>query len=95
MKNATDLQLVEEFLTDNLWFLEMDSGIRIRGCSIKVEPSGFLVVLKGKSAEGPVVAFMGKSSLNKVVAALRTEAGRNALRWRQDKFAFDNLEKNG
>ena len=58
-KDLTNDQIIDEFFKNGLWFVDWPKPIRLTGVSVKVEPTGYLVILKGITAEGPVVAFKG------------------------------------
>ena len=88
------LLVLEEFYAQKIWFLKLEDGKRIYGASIKVEPSGYLLVLKARSAEGPQVAFIGGGTLDGLRKKLLAFGGDNQPRWRQDKFALDRLGEN-
>jgi hypothetical protein len=79
----------DDLFTRGVWVQEWPGGVRLQGVSIKVKWGEYLVILKGVSAEGPMVAFMGASSLLKLVDSLGTPQGRDAVRWRPDKFRLD------
>lgn len=87
------LASIEEFMTRKIWFADNLGVRRLTGFSVKVEPNGFLAILKGISAEGPVVAFMSVPSLEKLFRSLTTTEGLEALKWRPDKFALDKLSE--
>ena len=85
------LQVLEEFLARGMWFLELGEGVRVSGATIKVEPSGYLLVLKARSAEGPKVAFVGAGTLDGMRRKLVSGAQQGTLAWRVDQFALDRL----
>lgn len=85
------LLVVEEFYAQKLWFLDLGSGVRVYGATLKIEPSGYLLVIKARSAEGPQVAFVGAQSLAAVRNKLLQAEGNGSLVWRTDKFALDGL----
>lgn len=88
-KELTRDQLVDEFFKTSLWFVEWPSPIRLTGVTVKIEPTGYLLILKGITAEGPVVAFKGARSLWGACTDLRTKDTRYNITWRPDKYALD------
>lgn len=86
------LLVLEEFFAQKIWFLELGMGIRVHGCSIKVEPQGYLLVIRARSAEGPKVAFVGKSTLDGLRRHLLGLDGTDTLKWRDDQFALDRMQ---
>lgn len=92
VKNGLDKLLVlEEFFAQKIWFLDVGEGVRICGATIKVEPSGYLLVLKGRSSEGPKVSFVGAGSLSGIRSKLLANALNGGVKWRVDQYALDRL----
>lgn len=93
MSSLDKLEVLEDFFTQPVWFLEFGEGRRLVGITVKVEPQGYLAVLKCISPEGPQVAFVGSSSLDGVRRKLRDAAHRGEIRWRDDKYKLDKNHK--
>ena len=91
LEGPDKLLVVEEFFAQKIWFLDVGEGVRVCGASIKVEPSGYLLVLKGRSAEGPKVTFIGAGTIEGIRRKLLNSAENGGPEWRVDKFAFDRL----
>lgn len=92
MQDELDKLLVlEEFYAQKIWFLDFGDGRRLHGASIKIEASGYLLILKARSSEGPVVAFVGAGSLSKIRSKLLGFEGNGTLKWRADQYALDGL----
>lgn len=91
MDKLDKLLVLEEFFARKMWFLDLGDGRRVSGASIKVEPSGYLLVLKARSAEGPQVAFVGASSISGIRSKLLASGLTETLKWRIDQFALDRL----
>jgi len=89
MAELDKLGLVNEWFTYSMWISDWTPVSRLVGCSLKVETSGYLAILKGISAEGPMVAFVGEKSLVKLFEKLRSAKVRENLVWRPDIYAFD------
>ncbi len=60
------LRVLDDFLQNQIWFTDVGALRRLTGVTIKVEPSGYLAVIKAVTAEGPEVAFMGFSQIDKL-----------------------------
>lgn len=92
MQDELDKLLVlEEFYGQKLWFLDLGGDQRVYAASIKVEPSGYLLILRARSAEGPQVAFVGARSLSEIRRKVLGFEGNSTLKWQADKFALDGL----
>lgn len=89
MDSLDKVQVLDEFFRQKVWFVDCGDSRRIVGVSIKVEPNGYLAIIKAISPEGPQVAFLGKKSLDKIRTALLSSDGRGALRWRIDEYQLD------
>lgn len=89
MDKLDKLVTLDEFFQQKVWFLDFGPTIRLVGVTIKVEPTGYLAILRAITAEGPKVAFLGKKGLDKLRTALLDESGRDAIRWRDDKYKLD------
>lgn len=89
------LSIVNEWLTRSLWIEGIGQHKKLTGVSIKVQPTGLLMILKAISPEGPVIAFVGGSSLEDIMRKVKATIADGGVRWREDRFAFDNLVKNG
>lgn len=85
------LVVLEEFFAQKLWFLELGDGRRVSGASIKIEASGYLLIIKARSAEGPQVAFVGAGSLTGIRSKLLLAENGSSLKWRADQYALDRL----
>lgn len=95
VKSVGKLQRWSHFLGHSVW-LEAPAGVsRLNEIRFKITPGAVLAILKGYSAEGPVVAFIGARSLVDLHAKLGTKIALEGLKWRPDRFALDDLEKNG
>lgn len=79
----------DDLCRTNLWLQGMDQGLRIMGVTIKVESTGYLVVVKAISAEGPKVAFVGCKGIEQVYRELQQVASLPPKKWREDVFALD------
>lgn len=84
-----EIASVCEWFRNNLWFVDWPGGERLVGLTIKVEPTGYLLILRFISAEGPKVGFYGCQSLEKAFRALSSSTAREAIRLRPDKYALD------
>lgn len=82
----------DEFFTRKIWLLDWEDGVTFDGLSIKVGFDELVAVVKGHTAEGPVVAFMAKRGWASLYNTLSTPQGRASLRWRPDKYRLDNFE---
>jgi len=80
---------VDYFFANKVWFLDFGDPVRLVGLNLKMQPGSVFCILKGITAEGPVVAFYGKESLEKLWRGLSDKNARLSLPWRADKFAFD------
>lgn len=78
-----------EFFRSKLWYVDWQNGERLIGCSLKVEPTGYLAILKFISAEGPKVGFCGGKTIEGVFRTLSSDAGRKAIKLREDQYALD------
>lgn len=83
------LRNLEEFFATRMWFTEFEEPIRLTGVSIKVEPTGYLVILKGITAEGPRVAFVGVKQLDLFRRIMLGQVDHKVIKWRLDRFAID------
>lgn len=86
MDKLDKLLVLEEFFSQVVWFLDFGPSLRVVGASIKVEPTGYLLVLRAKSAEGPQVAFVGARTLDKLRTEVLDRAGSERLKWREDRY---------
>ena len=84
---------MEEILQYKVWFYEFGEPIRLTGISIKLDAQGLLCILRARTAEGPKVAFVGARGFWALVIKLRDPKAREAISWRFDAYALDNLEK--
>ena len=80
-------------LTNKVWVADWPGIARITGVKIKCEPTGYLVILNAISAEGPMVGFVGARHFKEIARLGWDEEQRRGVRWRQDRYALDNLEK--
>jgi hypothetical protein len=87
MSKAVDkLQAVDEFLKNGAWFLEFGGDKRVRGMTLKIEPTGYLLVLKVATPEGPQVAFYGCETLEKLYRFLQNGTENGSLKFREDRY---------
>lgn len=89
MSNIGKLGVLEEFFVQRLWFLNVGQDRRIIGCSIKVEPTGYLAVLKAITPAGRQVTFVGSKTLDGVRRHLEDPQKLGKQVWRDDLFGFD------
>jgi hypothetical protein len=87
------LQSVDEFFRTKAWFLQWQDGIRMTGYTLKIEPTGYLLVIKAISPEGPLVGFYGCETLEKLYRFLQNGTEGEGVRFRPDKFALAHFEK--
>jgi hypothetical protein len=80
-----------EWFRNGLWFASWSNGERLVGLTIKVEPTGYLAILKFITAEGPKVGFYSSKTLEGVFRGLSSDKGREAVRLREDKYALDKI----
>jgi hypothetical protein len=85
--------VIDDILLRRIYFYEWNQSVRLASISIKVDPTGVLAILKGITAEGPVVAFKGSTGIYKLCMQLRDKGVRETIKWRRDDYAIDNLEK--
>lgn len=86
---ADKLVLFDDLCRGPLWLAGQELGLRVMGVSIKVEPTGYLVVFRAVTAEGPRVAFVGCGTLQQVYRALQDVGSVPLSKWREDKYALD------
>lgn len=84
------LGLVNAWLTRDLWLQDIAGGKRLVGASLKIQPTGLLLVLKSISAEGPFVAFVGGNSLEKIMRKTQVGLDGGAMNWRIDQYRLDS-----
>ena len=89
MTGLDKLQIIEDFFKQTIWFQECGEGVRLVGASLKIEPTGMLLILRGISAEGPLVAFVGGRGLEEIWRKVNTSEKCKSLKWRTDHFALD------
>jgi len=89
------MQAFDDFRKGKLWFLGMEQGLRVVGVTIKVEPGGYLVVIKAITAEGPKIAFVGCGSLEQVYREIQGIDSLPLNKWREDKYALDKNHQVG
>jgi hypothetical protein len=82
---------LEEWFATKVWFLEWGNGHRLVDMSLKIQPGGYLLILRAISAEGPQVAFYQSYSLDGIRKGLGEVSGRNSLKWRPDKFKLGEI----
>jgi hypothetical protein len=92
MTELGKLGVLEEFFAQQIWFLDVGVGRRVIGLTIKVEPTGYLAVIKAIGTGGPEVSFAGSQTLDGIRTKLSHSGGGLDLAWRQDKY---RLDKNG
>lgn len=74
------------------WLAEIDkefayaTHMTLRGMNLKATDSGWLIVLKAYSKKGPVVAFVGGTSLLEAYRNLWVCISHKKLVWRADRF---------
>lgn len=84
------LLILEEFFKHKIWFLDFGPEVRLVGCSLKIEATGLLLILRGVSAEGPVVAFSQETELDGFRKRCLALGGKPALKWRADQYRLDS-----
>jgi len=87
------LGVVDEFFQRGLWLTQEGGGRRVTGASLKLSPTGYLLIVRAYGAEGPVVAFVGARTLAEVMRKTKSGLEEGNLKWREDQFAFDNSRK--
>lgn len=90
----SDVSEVDGWYRSGAWLADWGAGVRVIEIRLKITPTGGLAIVKGISAEGPVVTFYGGPGPGKVLRDLQSALVREGLKWRGDKYALDNLEKN-
>lgn len=77
----------------------MQTGkVRLYEFTVKYSPGGVLIILKGVSAEGYMVAFVGGATTGGVITKTLKQVRENNLRWNVDRFkaaALADLEGKG
>lgn len=86
---ADKLQLFDDFCRGPLWLMGAGTGSRIMGVSLKVEPTGYLLIIRAVTAEGPKVAFVGCATMEKVYRRLKDIDSLPLSKWKEDRYAFD------
>lgn len=89
MSDLGKLGVLEEFMRQRLWFIDVGQERRVVGMSIKIEPTGYLAVVKTISAEGPEVCFVGTKTLDGIRRNLLDRSERDTRKWREDKYRVD------
>jgi len=84
-----DIESIEDYLLHGVWVQEWKDVTRVTRASLKINPGGFLLVICAISGEGPKVTFVGGESIKRVVTKLKNGAREGTLKWRADKYAFD------
>lgn len=87
------LEALDRWLTHGYWVQDHEGVARVVGLSIKCEPQQILAVCKALTAEGPVVAFVQAKGLEHLYGIMGRKGLGDQVRWREDRFALDNLEK--
>lgn len=95
MSDLDKLQVLEDWLTQGVWFEDFGTEIRLVGITIKVQPGGHLAVLRGITSEGPKVAFLQVAQIDRIRTMLRDGGSNGCVRWREDKFALDKNHQVG
>lgn len=88
---AGKLELFDDLCRGPLWFSGQEEGFRLVGASLKIEPTGYLVILRAITAEGPRVAFVGAGTLEQVYRALKDLNSLPLEKWKVDRFALDKM----
>lgn len=85
------IDIVEHFFSHAVWIMEFSDSVRLIGITIKVEPSGYLAVMKGLRGDGPIVGFIGARSLVGLYRDIQAKAANGGIKWRPDQFALDKI----
>lgn len=62
------------------------AGGELRGFSVKVDPWECLLTIRADFPGGAQVAFVGASGIGECLVKAMLEAGRDKLRWKEDKW---------
>lgn len=89
------IQHLSYTLKQRLWLSDLGGDARVTGVSVKVSPSGLLMVIKAVSAEGPKVAFVGASDFGDLLQKGNDLCNGGQLRWKEDRFALDKNHQVG
>lgn len=86
-----EAKAMDDVFVRSCWLKGAESGMRLHGVNIKVQPTGYLVILKVLTAEGPRVAFRQAGTIEAVGREVRDWDQITLKNWKEDRFFLDRL----